>query len=75
MDRTPVGLAAKLPLVAQRVDALAGVLLQLLHRCRIQVQQVCQLREIDTFGAGHLFVGAQHRERQHVQRGAAAPDR
>ena len=36
---------------------------------RIESQQVRQLREIDTFGPGHLFVGAQNREGQHVQRG------
>ena len=57
-----------MPLIAERVDALARVLLQPLHRCRIQVQQVCKLCEIDTFGAGQLFVSAEHGERQHVQR-------
>src|SRR5262245_32287523 len=50
------------------VDGSCCVLLESLCLRRIEPEEIGELRQIDTFRTAWLFVAAQHRECEHVQR-------
>src|SRR4051812_23084881 len=56
--------AARLALIAKGVDALAGIRLEFGDGRRVEPEQVRKLREVNTLGAGHVFVGPQYRIRK-----------